>query len=107
FATYAVEQARSPAGQAAMVRLLAEFGSPLPPEDLDRLEVPTTLIWGRDDLATSLAVAQAAADRYGWPLRVIDAAGDDPALAQPAPFVATLREGLDTALVTPGQEARS
>jgi pimeloyl-ACP methyl ester carboxylesterase len=52
--------------------------------------VPTTLIWGRHDAATSLSVAEEAAARYGWPLRVIDGAGDEVALDRPAEFVDTL-----------------
>jgi pimeloyl-ACP methyl ester carboxylesterase len=53
------------------------------------------LIWGRHDLATDLSVAQAASDRYGWPLHVIEDAGDDPAMEQADAFVAALRRALD------------
>ena len=52
--------------------------------------MPTTLIWGRHDAATSLSVAEEAAARYGWPLRVIDGAGDEVTLDRPAEFVDTL-----------------
>jgi hypothetical protein len=38
-----------------------------------------------------LAVAEAASARHGWPLRVIDHAGDDPPLEQPKAFLAALR----------------
>jgi pimeloyl-ACP methyl ester carboxylesterase len=55
------------------------------------IAVPTTLIWGRHDLATSLGVAEAASARYGWPLRVIEDAGDDPVMEQPERFVQALR----------------
>jgi pimeloyl-ACP methyl ester carboxylesterase len=106
FATYAVDQARSASGQAALGRMLAEFGTPLDPGQLDRIRIPTTLIWGRDDLATPLAVAEAAAKRHGWPLHVIDEAGDDPTLDQPARFVEALRTALDAGLVTPERAAR-
>jgi pimeloyl-ACP methyl ester carboxylesterase len=56
--------------------------------------VPTTLIWGRQDRATPLTVAEAARARFGWPLRVIDHAGDDPTLDQPDVFLKTLRQVL-------------
>ena len=62
------------------------------PADLARIGVPTTLIWGRHDRATPLAVAQEAGDRYGWPLRIIENAGDDPPMEQPHAFLAALRE---------------
>jgi pimeloyl-ACP methyl ester carboxylesterase len=105
YATYAVELAQSASGQAALGRMIAEFGTPLPAEQLDRIDVPTTLIWGRDDLATPVAVAEAAAARHGWPLHVIDEAGDDPVLDQPERFVDALRTTLDAALVGPGRKA--
>jgi hypothetical protein len=47
-----------------------------------------------------LAVAEAASARHGWPLRVIDHAGDDPPMEQPAAFLAALRTVLASA--TPG-----
>jgi pimeloyl-ACP methyl ester carboxylesterase len=105
FATYAVELGGSASGQAAMGRMLAVFGAPIAADQLDRITVPTSLIWGRDDLATPVAVAYATADRQGWPLRVIDEAGDDPPLDQPAIFLDELRAALDASLVTPGREA--
>jgi pimeloyl-ACP methyl ester carboxylesterase len=105
YANYAVELARSASVQAAIGRLIAEFGTPLSPEQLDRISVPTTLIWGRDDLATSVAVAEATASRQGWPLHVIDAAGDDPPLDQPAIFLDELHAALDATLVATGREA--
>ena len=54
---------------------------------LERIDVPTTLIWGRHDRATPLAVAEAASQRYGWRLEVIDGAADDPTLEQPEAFL--------------------
>lgn len=90
FANYAVELAGTPAVQAALGTLIGLFASPIPPADLAGIDVPTTLIWGRYDLATALHVAESASMRYDWPLMVIEDAGDDPALEQPAAFVAAL-----------------
>jgi pimeloyl-ACP methyl ester carboxylesterase len=56
--------------------------------------VPTSLIWGRQDLQVRLAVAEAASARHGWPLQVIDRAGDDPPMEQPAAFPTALRAAL-------------
>ena len=85
--------------------MLAEFATPLSPAQLDGITTPTTLIWGRDDLATPVAVARATAARHGWPLHVIDEAGDDPPLDQPAIFLDELRAALDATLVAPGRKA--
>jgi pimeloyl-ACP methyl ester carboxylesterase len=74
---YALDRARAPSVKAAMRALMPRLGiPPIPAEDLARITVPTTLIWGRHDLATRLEVAEAASARYGWPLRVIENAAE-------------------------------
>jgi pimeloyl-ACP methyl ester carboxylesterase len=89
---YALNRARSPAGQAAMHAMMEQFGfPPIAPVELVRITVPTALIWGRHDLATPLEAAESASARYGWPLYVIEGAGDDPAIEQPEAFVRALR----------------
>jgi ubiquinone/menaquinone biosynthesis C-methylase UbiE len=60
--------------------------------------VPTTLIWGRHDRATPLAVAEAASARFGWPLHVIENANDDPPVEQPEALLRVLRAALGRAL---------
>lgn len=93
--SYNLEGARAPARMADVHRLMELFGAPaIPDAVLARIAVPATLIWGRHDLATPLAVAEAASARYGWPLVVIDGAADDPAIEQPAAFVAAVRDAL-------------
>ena len=92
YAAYAVALAGTPGVQAAMGGLIGQFAAaPIQPADLARIDVPTTLIWGRHDLATPLRVAELASARYGWPLHVIEAAGDDPCLDQPGAFLDALR----------------
>lgn len=76
----------------AQQSLFEQFGLPaIPAEELERIRVPTFLVWGRHDLATPLAVAEAASACYGWPLRVIEGAADDPPIEQPAAFLDVLR----------------
>ena len=71
--------------------MMPHFGwRAIPDEDLARISVPTTLIWGRHDRQTRLAVAQRASVRYGWPLHVIEDAADDPAFEQPEPVLRAL-----------------
>lgn len=95
-AAYAFGLAESPGLQAALGSLIGLYGADsIPPEQLAGIGVPTTLIWGREDLATPLKVAEEASERYGWPLHVIDEAGDDPVLDQPKKFLDALRAGLE------------
>lgn len=76
-------------------RLFRKAGIPrIPPADLDRIEAPTTLIWGRADRANRLEIAERASRRHGWPLFVIDRAADDPARDQPEAFLVALRAAL-------------
>lgn len=95
YAAYAIELASTPSVQAAMGALIGQFAAvPIPLAELARIGVPTTLIWGRHDLATPLQIAEAAAARYGWPLHVIEGAGDDPPLEQPGEFLAALHAAI-------------
>ena len=92
---YNLDCARDPGTAAAVRNLMGSFGFPaIPAEELDAIDVPTTLIWGRHDLATRLEVAEKASERYGWPLHVIDDAADDPPLERPEAFVKALRQAL-------------
>jgi len=82
--TYALDGARSPNQKAALRSLMPQFGwRAIPKEELARISTPTTLIWGRYDRQTPLAVAQQASARFGWPLHVIEEAADGPAFEQP------------------------
>jgi pimeloyl-ACP methyl ester carboxylesterase len=94
FETYNLERARDPGLQAAIPALVQEFSAVIPMQDFARIGVPTTLIWGRHDLATPLAVAEAASRRYGWPLEVIENASDDPPVEQPEAVLRSLRLAL-------------
>src|SRR5690606_26662169 len=72
-ADYALERARSRELQLALRRLMPPFAlEVIPSADLERLAVPVTLIWGRHDLQVRLSIAEAASERYGWPLHIIE-----------------------------------
>lgn len=95
FEAYNLDRARTPSVRAAFSALMTGFGMPeIAPEELARIAVPTTLIWGRHDLATPLSIAVAASTLYGWPLHVIDDANDDPPIEQPEAFLNALRSAL-------------
>jgi pimeloyl-ACP methyl ester carboxylesterase len=96
FEQYNLDLAQTPGILAALTGLMEQFVfAPIPAAELARIEVPTTLIWGRDDRATSLAVAEEASARYGWPLHVIEQCGDDPLFEQPEAFLDALKTALD------------
>lgn len=95
FEAYNIDRAQTPSVQAAGGALMGEFAlQAIPPADLERITAPTTLIWGRHDLATALEKAEAVSARHGWPLRVTEDCADDPPIEQPEAFVRTLREAL-------------
>lgn len=94
FIAYSLERARGPAAKVGG-RLLRDFGVPrIPPGDLARIAVPTTLIWGRHDRANPLRIARDASARYGWPLHVIENCADDPPRDRPHAFLEALRASL-------------
>jgi pimeloyl-ACP methyl ester carboxylesterase len=95
FEAYYLDRARAPSAKAALRALMGQVGVPvIPPADLERITVPTTLIWGRHNLGVRLRIGEAASARYGWPLHVIEDAGDDPAIEQPEAFLRALYPAL-------------
>lgn len=93
---YNLELARSP-GSKVVGQMMRDLGLPrIPPAQLARIAVPTTLIWGRQDRANRLRVAETASIRYGWSLHVIDDCADDPPRDQPAAFVDALLDATGT-----------
>ena len=92
-----VELARTPSVQVALGALMEQFGGPpIPPAELARIAVPTSLIWGRHDVATPLEVAVDASVHHRWPLQVVEDCADDPPIEQPEAFVAALRTAIGT-----------
>lgn len=92
FESYNIDRASTPSVVAALSLLMEKFGMPaIEPAELARIPTPTTLIWGRHDLATPLRVAEAVSARHGWELRVIEECADDPPVEQPDAFVRVLR----------------
>jgi pimeloyl-ACP methyl ester carboxylesterase len=91
FVAYSLEGVRGP-NSRSVGRLLRQVGLPrIPHERLARISVPTDLIWGRQDRANRLRIAEEASARYEWPLHVIENCADDPARDRPEAFLETLR----------------
>jgi pimeloyl-ACP methyl ester carboxylesterase len=94
YQAYNVELARRPSARK-VARLLFDLGlRPIPQEELARIAAPTCLIWGRHDRATPLRVAETAAARYGWELKVIEDCADDPPRDRPEAFLEALHDAL-------------
>jgi pimeloyl-ACP methyl ester carboxylesterase len=70
FRAYSLALARDPGVRRANRRLLRELGlRQIPPEELARIDVPTSLIWGRQDRVMPLATAQEPAPATAGPWR--------------------------------------
>lgn len=95
FAAYNIALARMPSVQKSARSLMKEVGMPpVAPPELARITVPTALLWGREDRALRLEIAESAHRRFGWPLFVIDDCADDPARDQPEAFLTALYTAL-------------
>lgn len=91
FVTYNLECARDKERSDAMNFLMKKLGIPkIPSDELARIDVPTSLIWGRHDRANKLQIAEKASRRFGWPLQIIEETRDDPKLERPEEFVQAL-----------------
>lgn len=91
---YSIDRAEDPGVKAAMKTMMTELGvPPIPVSDLESITTPTQLVWGRNDRANRLPIAEAASERYRWPLHVIDGAADDPPIEQPELFVEAVTAG--------------
>lgn len=94
FVAYNIDRACAP-GAKVSGRMMRTLGMPrIPAENLARIAVPTTLIWGRHDRALKLRIAEAASERYGWPLHVLEHCADDPPRDQAEAFLQVLRAAL-------------
>ncbi|HEU0023753.1 MAG TPA: alpha/beta hydrolase [Thermoleophilaceae bacterium] len=62
----------------------------VPEGELERIPVPTALVWGRHDRMVPLRVCEWTSARLGWPMHVIEGAGHVPHVEQPEAFVRVL-----------------
>jgi 2-hydroxymuconate-semialdehyde hydrolase len=90
FDSYTRSRSAVPHVKKAMKHLVATQRKPIPDAELDRIRIPTALVWGRQDRMVPLAIGETANERHGWPLQVIDGAGHAPHIEQPDVFVETL-----------------
>jgi 2-hydroxymuconate-semialdehyde hydrolase len=98
FGVYMRSRAAVPHVKATMRRLIPRCTKQIPDAELRRIHAPTTLLWGRHDRFVSLAHAEAASARLGWPLHIVENAGHVPHIEQPDGFLEALAQGTSGAL---------
>ncbi|MEU4289917.1 alpha/beta hydrolase [Kribbella sp. NPDC026596] len=92
FTTYTRRRAVVPHVKRTMRQLVAAGTKQV----RERIDVPTTLLWGAKDRFVPLGLAQDASARLGWPLQVIDDTGHVPHIERPEAFVSMLEEATRT-----------
>ncbi|MGH9136938.1 MAG: alpha/beta fold hydrolase [Acidimicrobiales bacterium] len=95
FDAYTRAQAGRGHVKRTMNRLIADQTKPIAASDLARIDIPVSLLWGRQDRMVPLSIGQAAATTHGWPLHVVDDAAHAPHIETPERFGAALTTLLD------------
>lgn len=100
FFAYLLSRASVPHIKRTMRYLLRTCTRRIPGAQLQRIEVPTTLLYGRLDRMVPRRVGEIASATLGWPLHVLHDAGHVPQLEQPDQFVDALARAIQD--VRPG-----
>jgi pimeloyl-ACP methyl ester carboxylesterase len=95
FMTYGLSRAAVPHVKRTMRQLIKAGAKQISDAELQGIDVPTTLLWGRRDRMVPLRIGELASSTFSWPLRVIEDAGHVPHIEQPAAFLLGLRTALD------------
>ncbi len=98
FFQYNLLCAQDPEHKEGMQSLMKHMGIPkIPKSQLNNISAPTTMIWGRYDLANSVNNAEKVSEDLGWPLHILEGARDDPKMERPEAFAKVLER-----ILTPG-----
>jgi pimeloyl-ACP methyl ester carboxylesterase len=90
FESYARTLARNRHVKRTMSQLISAGKKQIPDIELDGIDIPTSLLWGRHDRMVPLRIGETAAERHGWPLYVVEETAHAPHIEQPEAFVKTL-----------------
>lgn len=90
FSAYLRSRARVRHVKRTMRQLIGTCTKQVPDEVLQRIAIPTALIWATQDRFVPLELAQEASIRLGWPLHVIDDAGHATHIERPDAFLGAL-----------------
>jgi len=94
FLDYNLASAKNPEKKSAAKEIMSAMSGKIPENELKKIKVPVTLIWGRHDKANRLKVAIKASEKYGWPLHIIEDTRDDPKLERPDAFVEAVQSSV-------------
>ena len=94
FESYNLQLAQDPSLSSAVRTMMQGVAAPLTDSQLAQIRLPTLLICGRHDRVTPLQVSRSASERFGWPLRIIEEAADEPPLEAPDAFAKALSDFL-------------
>ena len=94
FLDYNLDSAKNPEEKSAAKGIMSAMSEKIPGDELKKITVPVTLIWGRHDKANRLKVAIKASKKYGWPLQIIENTRDDPKLESPEAFVQAVQSSV-------------
>jgi pimeloyl-ACP methyl ester carboxylesterase len=101
WSAYTRERAAVPHVKRTMRRLIKSCTKRIPDDELRRIEVPTTLIWGSHDRFVPLSLAEGASARLDWPLHVIDESGHVPHIERTEAFLDALMESTRGSQIEP------
>jgi len=94
FMAYGLSRGADPRVKRTMRQLVRAGSKQIPDADLQGVDVPVALIWGRRDRMAPPRIGELASSRFGWPLHVVDDAGHVPHIEQPEAFLHALRAAL-------------
>jgi pimeloyl-ACP methyl ester carboxylesterase len=90
FSAYMRSRSAVPSVKRTMRQLIMAGTKQIPATELQRITVPTALLWGRHDRMAPLHLAESASSNFGWPLHMIEGAGHVPFIEQPDAFLEAL-----------------
>lgn len=94
FFSYNLLCAKNPEKKLAVREIMNAMSGKVPDHELEKLNFPVSLIWGRYDKANSLKIAEKAHEKFGWPLYIIEDTRDDPKIEKPDDFVAAIHSSV-------------
>jgi 2-hydroxymuconate-semialdehyde hydrolase len=92
FMAYGVSRGTASSVKRTMRQLIKAGSKQIADAELQGIDVPVALLWGKRDRMVPLRIAELASSRFGWPLHVVDDAGHVPHIEQPEAFLRALRD---------------
>jgi pimeloyl-ACP methyl ester carboxylesterase len=94
FMAYGLSRGATPHVKRTIRQLVKAGSKQISDADLEGIDPPVALLWGKRDRMTPLRIAELASAKFGWPLHVVDDAGHVPHIEQPEAFLHALQAAL-------------